>query len=377
MEENKRIVKDLVQLSEYALSGSEADIRLFLARLVRDYRDEYPKLSKLVSDLLKKQYRSSRSYIREMSDAEPVSIAYADPVEHEKPVCLNGPVCCSGRIEPILTDDLKRQFTSLISEHQMKDRLYQAGLKPACTMIFVGEPGVGKTMSANWLSRELGLPLYTIDIAAVVSSFLGQTGNNLKAALDYAKQQSMVLLLDEIDALAKKRSDDTDVGEFKRVVAVLLHEIEHWPSESILIAATNHPKLVDPALWRRFDCELHFSLPSGDAVERAIQEFLAEDYRVFSEYTEIIKLMVEHSSYSDIERLMLRFRRALAVGSMTPLEIVTQAIPVEHNRTRRLSYAKQLLKTSKLSQHRISVLTGVSRDTLRKYKAQQRWEVND
>ena len=127
------------------------------------------------------------------------------------------------------------------------------GLSPTRSAIFVGPPGVGKTLTARWLASQLGVPLYVLDLTAVMSSLLGRSGTNLRAALDFAKRSPCVLLLDEIDAIAKRRSDDTDIGELKRLVTVILQEVDEWPATGLLLAATNHAELIDPALWRRFD----------------------------------------------------------------------------------------------------------------------------
>jgi SpoVK/Ycf46/Vps4 family AAA+-type ATPase len=291
--------------------------------------------------------------------------------QNEKPSFLNGPLVYPHSIEPILSDDVKKQLLTLVQEHQQLEKLHNAGLQPASSLIFVGKPGVGKTFSAHWLADKLGLPLFTIDLATIISSYLGQTGNNLKTALSYAKERPMVLLLDEIDTLAKKRNDDTDVGELKRIVVVLLQEIENWPPKSILIAATNHPELVDSALWRRFDHVFQFDPPTREQVEQAVRIFLAGDYEKFKDLAGVIALLLEGSSYSEIERQMLRFRRTLAIGSNTPVNIVSEAIQSDKDRKHRLEYARQLMKSSDLSQYKINELTGVSRDTLRKYKSQR------
>ena len=99
-----------------------------------------------------------------------------------------------------------------------------------------------------------------------MSSYLGRTGSNIRHVLDYAKGVDGVLLLDELDAIAKRRDDATDVGELKRLVTVLLQEIDDWPSSGLLIAATNHPGLLDPAVWRRFELRVSFPMPGDDVV---------------------------------------------------------------------------------------------------------------
>ncbi len=116
------------------------------------------------------------------------------------------------------------------------------------------------------------------DLAGVVSSYLGSTGRNLRSVLDFAKEQPCVLLLDEFDALAKRRDDDSDVGELKRIVNVLLLELERWPSDCLLVAATNHPELLDRAVERRFDRVI--DIPPPGPLERI------ELFRVFSDPVE-------------------------------------------------------------------------------------------
>src|SRR2546427_8279310 len=95
-----------------------------------------------------------------------------------------------------------------------------------------------------------------------MSSYLGKTGANVRAVLSHAQEQPCVLLLDEFDAIAKRRDDDSDVGELKRLVTVILQTIDDWQPTSLLVAATNHSDLLDPAVWRRFDVTLQFDLPN-------------------------------------------------------------------------------------------------------------------
>jgi SpoVK/Ycf46/Vps4 family AAA+-type ATPase len=122
-------------------------------------------------------------------------------------------------------------------------------------------------MLARWLAGQLSLPLVVQDLATSISSLLGKTGFNLRRTLDYARSHPCLLLLDEFDAIAKRRDDATELGELKRIVNVLLKELEEWPLQSVLIAATNHPDLLDPAINRRFHLVLKLPLP--DESERA------------------------------------------------------------------------------------------------------------
>ena len=159
-----------------------------------------------------------------------------------------------GKVEmPILSDENKIAFEKFLNEQDKKYELMKIGLRPTNSILLYGEPGVGKTYSATWLASVLKKPLVILDLATIVSSYLGETGTNIKKVLDYAKENDCVLFLDEFDAIAKTRTDARELGEMKRIVNVLLKELEEWPIGSIVIAATNHEELLDKAIWRRFD----------------------------------------------------------------------------------------------------------------------------
>ncbi|OEZ98750.1 AAA family ATPase [Duganella phyllosphaerae] len=370
MDELDKIKTDLAQLVRLSLSEQVDDVRLFVARLVRKYRASEPQLAGQLDLYLRNRSTRTSSPLRRVATPTP-SAHHAMPIDDDSRLALlrvfNDP---RDFPPPLFPEELSASLTQLVEERRQTDRLLAAGLQPSRSAIFVGPPGVGKSMTARWLAAQLGVPLYVLDLTAVMSSLLGKSGSNLRSALDFAKRVPCVLFLDEIDAIAKRRSDDADVGELKRLVNVILQEVDNWPSTSLLVAATNHPELIDPALWRRFDMEIKFELPDQVAIKEAMRRFLGNDLPLLAKWIDVLSHAFKGSSISDIERSIQKFRRTLALGTASDAAIIeefirgrTQAL----ERSARIDLAVMLAKTESLSQHVVSDLTGVSRDTIRKY----------
>lgn len=373
MDEMDEIKTDLVQIIRLALSEQTDDVRLYVARLVRKYRNTDPLLAEQMNLFLRT--KSARANFPMRNNAiKPDNSNQEFPVDNESRLSLlkiyKDP---PNHESPLLSDDLKETLNQLIQERRQTERLASLGLYPTRSAIFVGPPGVGKTLTARWIAAQLGLSLYVLDLTAVMSSLLGRSGSNLRAALDFAKQSPCVLLLDEIDAIAKRRSDDTDIGELKRLVTVILQEVDEWPVAGLLLAATNHPELIDPALWRRFDLVVKFKLPELPAIQEAIARFLKQDYELLRQWIDILPVFFNGESFSDIERAIQNFRRALALGTASAADWVKSSIAHSKSHTlamdsqSRIKLALQLAHQTQLSQHNISRITGVSRDTIRKY----------
>lgn len=219
--------------------------------------------------------------------------------------------------EPIWPPQVQAPLNQVIRERKEASKLFAAGLAPIRALLFKGPPGAGKTLAAHWLGRELGLPVLTLDLATVMSSLLGKTGSNIKSVIDYARGFPCILLLDEFDAVAKKRDDDKDVGELKRLVTVLLQAIDDWPATSVLVAATNHPEILDPAVWRRFDLVMDFGKPDAHSIKRFLRsENIGE---VVSE--ELAPVIVGYS-FADVRRLIDAARKQSILDGMSTDEAI-------------------------------------------------------
>lgn len=373
MGEIYEVKSDLAQLIRLALAEQTEDVRLFVARLVRKYRNTDPELAEQMDLYLRTKAPRSNTTMRKVS--QPALPTQTVPVDDESRLSLLKVFKDDrSREQPLLSLDLEETLSQLIQERRQTERLASMGLSPTRSAIFVGPPGVGKTLTARWLASQLGVPLYVLDLTAVMSSLLGRSGSNLRTALDFSKRGPCVLLLDEIDAIAKRRSDDADIGELKRLVTVILQEVDEWPATNLLLAATNHAELIDPALWRRFDLVINFKAPEMPAVKQAIKRFLGQDYALFGRWIDILTFVFNGESFSDIERDLQRFRRAVALGTASDADLIeefvkSRALVLE--RQGRIDLAVLLAKQTRLSQHTISDITGVSRDTIRKYTSEQ------
>ena len=368
------IQSDLAQVVRLALEDKPSDVRLFVAKLVRKYRGTDPELAQQLDVHLRANAPRGQGALRKapIGMALPAPTAHqALPVDDESRLSLLKTFGDQPVPVPLLAPSLQGKLGQLIEERKQAKRLEGLGLVPTRSAIFVGPPGVGKTITARWLAAELGVPFYVLDLTAVMSSLLGRSGGNLRAALDFAKRSPCVLLLDEIDSIAKRRSDDGDVGELKRLVTVILQEVDAWPAHSVLLAATNHPELIDPALWRRFDLELQFPAPAEPEIKAALAQFLAADGKQFSKWMDALVLVFKGQSFSDIQREINRMRRSLALRLGTAqdqVEALIQKQALHLNQPERLELAALLEASTALSQRTISTLTGVSRDTIRNHR---------
>lgn len=203
-------------------------------------------------------------------------------------------------LRPAQFDEIRR-FVEL---QRHKDQFRRLDIPTPRSILLYGPPGCGKSTTAQYITAQLKLPLLTVRLDAVISSFLGTTAKNLRSVFEYAARQPSVLFLDEFDAIAKMRDDTNEIGEIKRIVNSLIQNLDAFP-DLYVIAATNHEHLLDPAIWRRFDFIIHMQLPRVDERYRLLQHFLIHgdigdaDLRWISQ-------MTEGCSGSDLEQIAVR-----------------------------------------------------------------------
>lgn len=175
----------------------------------------------------------------------------------------------------VLEPQVRQRLDRVILEQRQQDRLRSQGFQPLRRLLLVGPPGTGKTMTASALAGELHFPLFLIRLDGLITKFMGETAAKLRLVFDALRETRGVYLFDEVDALGGERARSNDVGEIRRVLNSFLQFLEQDQSDSILVAATNHPQLLDRAMFRRFDSVIEYPLPTADVVRVLIRNRLA------------------------------------------------------------------------------------------------------
>ena len=211
-------------------------------------------------------------------------------------------------LDPTITELLLK----VVREFREWDVLEANGLRPSHKLLFCGPPGCGKTVIAEAITSELGLPLLYVRFDSVVSSLLGETASNLRKVFEYIRHDTWVVLFDEFDAIGRSRDDITEHGEIKRVVNSFLQMLDNVQDRSLIIAATNFEQVLDPALWRRFDEIVRFDRPTSEQLEQLLQRKLTPVRNPRASVKKYVKSL-EGMSFSDVERVALDVLKACAL----------------------------------------------------------------
>ena len=254
-----KIENYIAQLIRASLDNDLQMVRAISTKVIRNLKNENPQIASEISKALNYNASGLRSAKALGYESTPQDVEnklellkVSEPIDVEP---------------PIYPKEIEEKIKMIINERKNINELVALGLKPTSSILLYGKPGVGKTLLAKYLSGLLNIKF---------------------AVLDIAKEQPTILLLDEFDAIAKRRDDSSDLGELKRVVNILLKELEDWPENSILIAATNHPELLDNAIWRRFDISINIPMPE----ENTRKEIFINNFQ----NTKFEKLITEKSN---------------------------------------------------------------------------------
>jgi SpoVK/Ycf46/Vps4 family AAA+-type ATPase len=227
-----------------------------------------------------------------------------------------------GSAQLFFMPETQAALNRILDECRAARQLAEGGLRPRTRLLFWGPPGCGKTAAAHWLASELSLQCGIVRLGSLITSFVGETGANLQKVLSMAEQTPMVLLLDEADAIAKARDDANDVGELRRVVNSLLQGLDGVAGQrSLIILASNHSHLFDPAIWRRFDDVIEFPIPAPE--ERLAQlKHLTNGLRLRGSLQNAAKEMAGFS-FSEIERAVNDVAKTMILQGCEAVETIS------------------------------------------------------
>lgn len=239
-----------------------------LQMAAHEARQGHGKLAQEIRELID-QAKASKSVIEKKSDPIPlvqpkgdlanlVSVRYPD-------IRLS---------DMILTSDLEFRLKRVLTEQRQGKRLREHNLMPRRKLLLVGPPGSGKTMTAEALAGELKLPLFTTLYDSLMAKYMGETASSLKVIFEAMTITKGVYFFDEFDAIGTQRHNSNDVGEIRRILNSFLMFLEQEQGDSLILAATNHPQLLDKALFRRFDDVIEYQLPDAAIIRELIESRL-------------------------------------------------------------------------------------------------------
>lgn len=214
----------------------------------------------------------------------------------------------------VLTPSVRKELDGVVLEWKHREHLRQRGILPRAKLLFHGPPGCGKSFSARALGQELGIPAYVVRFDAIIGAYLGQTAIHLRQLFHFAETTPCVLLLDELDALGKRRGSPLDVGELDRIVIALMQELEHSRPAGLIIGTSNLAQHLDSALWRRFDLTLLFKAPTQKVLS-AFAKRIATAKRIKLPAV-VLKRAAKADSFANAESIVIGEARRQALRTV-------------------------------------------------------------
>lgn len=359
--------KHLIELTDAALAADYTRVRRIAGNLARELAHEgNEKAANELRALVRKRGVPLRAsgYVESL----PVDQKSRLPLVEEQPWPHT----------PIFMNEAgHRVFRDFLTDVQHIDELDAKGLASRLNLLLSGPPGTGKSLLAGHVAANLGRPFYVVRLDSVITSLLGDTGKNIRSVFDFVPSKNAVLFLDEMDAIAKLRDDKNELGELKRVVNTVIQGLDSLDPHAVVIAATNHAHLLDPAMWRRFPYKIELGAPEVEVRADLWKHFLFED-KDGEQIADPLSVLSEGLSGADIETIALTARRhalldrrdldfgavALAILDVRAgRSSMPQRTPLEPEQKRQLALGLK----EKVSAANIARLLGVTRQAVYQY----------
>lgn len=258
-----------------SIDGEPSDDLVKVAEvIIEDERKKgHVKLADRLKNILDKNIISHQSFTGELTNILGSSISIPTDKRNKIPLAKEIPRELL-RYEMVLSKEVGEKIGRIENEYVARERLAHYGLKPRKRILLHGSPGCGKSMSAERIAWNIGLPFLKVKFEAVISSYLGESAANLKTLFEAVQTYPCVLLLDEFDFIAKSRENKQDVGEMHRLVNILLNVLEDYDGPGIIMATTNLEGSIDKALFRRFDDIIEMPKPGQEEIEDILKSTL-------------------------------------------------------------------------------------------------------
>ena len=287
----------LVELIKSASSGDQVSVQRISEILIQE---EKSKGHRILADRLVKALRPNGSVFSTLKKTE-------NDNKHRNFVLEMTPERTLNSL--ILSEKISIQIKEVIEEQHRAELLHSHNLTARNRLLFAGPPGNGKTTLAEALAHELMYPLFVVRYENLIGSYLGETSGRLKNLIDYAKTQKCVLFFDEFETLGKERGDTHETGEIKRIVSSLLLQIDSVPDYVVVVAASNHPELLDKAVWRRFQVRVKLDIPTQQQLSQLIKSISRRCQIDFGYTPDTLAKYLLGSNFSEVEEFCLGIAR--------------------------------------------------------------------
>jgi SpoVK/Ycf46/Vps4 family AAA+-type ATPase len=232
----------------------------------------------------------------------------------------------------VLAETARQSLERVLDEYREQPKLRSHGLSARRKLLLIGPPGSGKTMTASALAGELKLPLLSVRLDGLITKYLGESAAKLRQVFDSMSATCGVYLFDEFDAIGTNRARPNDVGEMRRVLNSFLQFLEADESDSLILAATNNEEVLDPALFRRFDDVIRYSLPSPEEAQRLVQNRL-NTFRLNGVLWDKVKAAAKQLSYAEIARACTEAAKAAVLTDSRELSTEDILSPLQERQS--------------------------------------------